>query len=371
MKLGAIQAIVGGMGVGVSFLRHLRLLLQVKPKIKTKMSEHDWSLQELFDALSICLHQRTSASGLFVDGLDEIQSEERGKVIELVETLAKIPNMKVCVASRPENLFYQRLGLYPTLRVQDITHAAILNYARETLDKYKDSLRVSEKGYQHFFEKIVLRSEGVFLWAALVLKSLIEGIEKQGDSWEMLNRRIGEFSPGLNDLYRQMWNRQNADLPIYKRETAEVFWFMLHWVLTPRKLLPCLLNTHQDLRGELQRLISTTGSWTFEDEFQICNRFREWLSARSAGLIETDTTLNEYASFDAEIQFIHRSVREFLEGTEDGQEIVKHVDQSFESRAVSLAITAIDTVRVWAAEPTVESEIWPARTGGFAFSRII
>ncbi|KAI1458795.1 hypothetical protein F4805DRAFT_466637 [Annulohypoxylon moriforme] len=310
------------------------LLYQIlESDLETKMLEHDWSLQELYDALSVCLHYRDQATCFFVDGLDEIQPEERGKIVDFVESLKNMPNTKACVTSRPEILFRKRLRSYSTFRVQDITAEAICAYVQETLRKYKDSFGVSEKEYQLFLQRLVLKSEGVFLWVVIALKNIIIGIEKHGDSWELLNQRIGEFAPDLNDLYRQMWSRQNADLPIFG-------------------------STRPDLRGELQYLI------------RICHKFQEWLLIRTAGMIEVNYGLAIPNDFEDRVHFIHRSAREFLEGTEDGQHIMKHDNRSSQAKDISFVEAAIDTAYIWAAEPLIKPEKWPPRKRRFATKHI-
>ncbi|KAI1416472.1 hypothetical protein F5Y13DRAFT_205350 [Hypoxylon sp. FL1857] len=327
----------------------LEQLLKERPAVGEKLSEHDWSLRELRDALLVCLHHRASAFCLILDGLDEIIDDERGDVLELVECLGRIETVKVCTASRPEHLFCQRLGSYPSLRVQDINHRVIEFYARKTLDKYRNSFEVPDWDYIVFLHRLVNKSDGVFLWAVMALKSLVEGIEKHIDSWELLKQRIEEFAPDLYGLYKQMRERQNMDLPIYKQEAAEIFWYVMDWrdqgFQLSYMLLCCLLRTHPKLRGELQRLISIGGLLTSDDEDRISREYEGWLSARSAGLLQVITP-----HLYEDIEFIHRSVREFLKGTKEGQQIMVHDGISVEAKHTSYINAAREASYVCAAE---------------------
>ncbi|KAI1803262.1 hypothetical protein F4811DRAFT_572210 [Daldinia bambusicola] len=204
----------------------LNWLPQDRPEIGRKASEHDWLQEELSDALSMCFRVMNSSFCLFLDGLDEIQHDERAEIIELVEHFHGILNMKVCVTSRPGRYFMRKLGKYPSFRAQDL---------------------------------------------------IMSAIETHGDLWELLKQRIEMFPPDPNELYENMWIRQNHDLPILKREAAILFWCVLENY--EETILVTLLATNETLRGTLQQLIANKGFWSFEDERHIHDEFRMWILA--------------------------------------------------------------------------------------------
>ncbi|RYO91741.1 hypothetical protein DL763_004891 [Monosporascus cannonballus] len=196
-------------------------------ELSKKLSEHDWSLEELSGVLHECLCFGSSAFCLFLDGLDEIVSEERDAVVQQVASLGNLPTVKVCASSRPENLFRRYLGCHPMLRVQDLTYKAIHAYAEDRLKESMGYLHASEKAYQDFLRDLVRGSEGVFLWAVLAIKDLLRSMHNL-DTWSMLCKQLEEFPPSLNGLYKQMWEKQNADWPRFKEEAAEIFWLVLN-----------------------------------------------------------------------------------------------------------------------------------------------
>lgn len=62
-------------------------------------------------------------------------------------------------------------------------------------------------------------ADGVFLWVALALQSLRNGLA-QGDSvWE-LGKRLRALPRDLKDLYAAMWKRLGDDEPLYRRDAA-------------------------------------------------------------------------------------------------------------------------------------------------------
>ncbi|RYP07352.1 hypothetical protein DL764_002568 [Monosporascus ibericus] len=240
----------------------LETLLQRRPELSKKLSEHDWSLGELSGVLQECLSLGDSAFCLFLDGLDEIVSEERDAIVKLVGSLGRIPTVK------------------------DLTHNAIRTYVEDRLKEHVDYLHAPDKDYQQFLSNLAWRSEGVFLWAAIAIKDLLRSMHNL-DTWPMLCKQLEEFPPSLNGLYKQMWNKQNEDWPRFKEQAAEIFWLVLNLRgLALFGELEYLIATHQELRQELQRLVTTQGYYSSEDEMRISETYEAWLSARSCGLVE-------------------------------------------------------------------------------------
>ncbi|KAI1342815.1 hypothetical protein F5Y15DRAFT_412490 [Xylariaceae sp. FL0016] len=169
---------------------NLGRLLSAHPEIAKKDSEHDWSKNELSDLFLKCLQfDINMAFCLFLDGLDEVQGDERMGLAELVESLTQLSNVKVCVSSRPENPFQRQFGSLPNLRMQDLANSALEAYVKLTLAKFKASLKVEDDTFQNFTSDLVEKSEGIFLWVVLALQSIIRGIQN-GDTWKLLYTRI-------------------------------------------------------------------------------------------------------------------------------------------------------------------------------------
>ncbi|RYP89304.1 hypothetical protein DL770_004456 [Monosporascus sp. CRB-9-2] len=245
----------------------LETMLQKRPELSKKLSEYDWSLRELSGVLQECLSLGHWAFCLFLDGLDEIVSEERDAIVKLVGSLRRLPTVK------------------------DLTYNAIRTYAEDRLKEHVDYLQAPDKSYQQFLSDLAWRSEGVFLWAVIAIKDLLRSMHNL-DTWPMLCKQLEEFPPSLNDLYKQMWNKQNEDWPRFKEEAAEIFWLVLNfgdWHVL--RELHYLVATHQELRTELQRLVTIQGYYSSEDEMRISETYEAWLSARSCGLVEIDLGL--------------------------------------------------------------------------------
>ncbi|KAI0485291.1 hypothetical protein GGR56DRAFT_617528 [Xylariaceae sp. FL0804] len=311
----------------------LQPLLKSRPSLVLKRFQHDWSRDELLSVLVEGLRLKSSATCLFLDGLDEIQPNEKPMLSRLLKNLVEIPKLKVVVSSRPENFFYNVLGSYPTLQVHDLSRPAIRAYVENELKDHLDLFELSPSTGEGPMDTLVDNSEGVFLWAVLVVHSLLRGIA-EGDSKDLLRQRIEQSPSNLNELYRQMWRRMNVDdRGLYEQEAANLLWAVLNKA-GEANVLTLLLAYNKTVREELRRMVTTKGYWTDEDEAMILQRGKIWAQSRSAGLLHTQ--LERLITYPT-VHFVHRSVKEFLEGTKEGREILDPARQTIREKWIDIA----------------------------------
>lgn len=188
-----------------------------------KDSDTDWSTKEL---QSLCLNtigQYRRPICLFLDGLDEVSPDDG--VVRLIEALhdfSAIPNVKVCVSSRPEYLIEKHLGhgRYPFIRLQDLTNQDLRTYA-ENHTNFPPGFKMCNS-WGHSVDPVnvlVEKAEGVFLWLCLAIKSLNRGLDHENDSDE-IEQRIRSLPIDLSNLYKDMWARLNDDQLIYRQKAA-------------------------------------------------------------------------------------------------------------------------------------------------------
>lgn len=139
----------------------------------------------------------------FIDGLDEFQSTVQHDQRDLVKLLchwaaSESGNIKICVSSREYPVFMD--GFTSTLRIRfhDLT--------RRDMDIYiRDKLRhaSSEDSFETLVSLIMNKANGVFLWVALVVKSLREGLE-DGSSCLDLMQEVDILPDQLESLYKHI-----------------------------------------------------------------------------------------------------------------------------------------------------------------------
>ena len=278
----------------------------------------------------------------FVDGLDEY-SGDCGELIRLLNNLAQSsPNFKLCLSSRPWNVFKRafKKSKYPKLLLEDLTKDDIRHYVESKLGD-NQLFRVfsyKESRCQSFIVEIVQKANGVFLWVFLVVRSLLEGL-KNDDRLSDLERRLQLIPPDLEKFFKHMLdNIEDA----YKIQSAQSF------ILALQAKEPLTLMTFSLLDEEAPEYAI---NWDIQamPASEIRRRYdvmRKRLNSRCKDLLEITSAVTQgpqlascglsqvgVASqhqqadtssaedfFAFRVDFLHRTVRDFLLGGE-----IKHL----------------------------------------------
>ncbi|GAB7332480.1 hypothetical protein MBLNU13_g04276t1 [Cladosporium sp. NU13] len=188
-----------------------------------------WTFDEVQTALrSVVNFVSQSVSGsrprkfcMFIDGLDEYIGDHRG-LIELLRSFVKDGNCKLCVSSRPWNVFVNEFeNKVPHLFLHELTKGDIRHYVESKLKSsisatsaYGDSL---DGHIVSITDEVATRAEGVFLWVYLVVKSIISGLD-EGDKPEILRKRVLEYPVDLENFFDTILCRID---PFYHHQTAQ------------------------------------------------------------------------------------------------------------------------------------------------------
>ena len=215
-----------------------KIIPQVLPKrweqcTRTQSTSCHWTRAELLNAFAELSHQCTLNKRFcfFMDGLDEYDGDH-SEVVDLVQGFAKSKDIKVCLSSRPWNVFTRAFGWgsYSKLHLEYLTQRDIKSYVQDTLGGNnlfcqlaagKDSARCKE-----LEDAIVSRAQGVFLWVFLVVRSLMEGLTN-ADRITDLERRLQSLPTDLEAYFRHML--ENIE-DVYVQQTVKIFSVALHAV---------------------------------------------------------------------------------------------------------------------------------------------
>ncbi len=282
-------------------------VLDTIPVVRCFRFPGDWPAQDLEAALLVAMTEHRTPVSLFLDGLDEVAQEEQSRALDLVEKLcSRVPGIRVCLSSRPEQIFQRRLSAGPTLRLQDLTRDDIRQYAHGALG---GAFNEEDPEFRHLVEQICDNSDGVFLWVALAVKSLKRGSEDDNTVHE-LRQRLDALPKDLHRLYESMWHRLNDDEPIYRVDGAQLLNYVLDGLLPRLWLSNCsLLQVMLARESHMRRRILEENHTSSAEEWIACiKKTTKALEARSAGLLEITT------DYDQEPcpRFIHRSAKEFF-----------------------------------------------------------
>ncbi|KAK8064411.1 hypothetical protein PG994_007049 [Apiospora phragmitis] len=151
-------------------------LAQAHPEKQEFPHWQDWEVEECFNTL-LRKCGRTVKLALFIDGLDEFDLVPT-EVVRLINNLASISTdfLKICVASRPWTEFDDAFRSEPMVQMHLLTNDDTRLFVAGQLNRnqgFKEVLSLYPKQVEELKEEIVVKAQGVFLWVAVVVQSLL------------------------------------------------------------------------------------------------------------------------------------------------------------------------------------------------------
>lgn len=266
-----------------------------------------WSMETLLREL-----QKTHKVALFIDGLDEHESDDDYFDIgNILQQCTASPNAKVCTSSRPLPVFEQMFAGMPSLRLQDLTRDDILHYADSKLRNHRYMAELSRKhGLEvtKLIEEIVRKAKGVFLWVALVVKSLLRGL---GDYNRIsdLKRRIHYLPEDLEELYEYIL--LSVD-PFYHEQTSRLFQIVRAAQRTSFSRVTLLNLSWADEEDESLAETTAIRPYTNQEIEERCHVMDARLKSVCAGLLESNDNRYSGIAPDRRVSFLHRTVADWL-----------------------------------------------------------
>jgi hypothetical protein len=169
-----------------------------------------WTLQELescFEAFSE-IQDLSWRFCFFIDGLDEFEGDHE-RLIDIIRSISKSTNIKICVASRPWIPFQNAYGSSPQkLSVHEFTKADIRKYAQDELTRSTHYQKLQVQSLDQaasLIREISDAADGVFLWVYLVVRDLRRGLSNN-DDLATLRRRLQDMPRDLHSFFERMLN---------------------------------------------------------------------------------------------------------------------------------------------------------------------
>ncbi|PVH80148.1 hypothetical protein DL98DRAFT_353784, partial [Cadophora sp. DSE1049] len=160
-----------------------------------------WTERSLANLLQAALEAAADQNFcLFIDGLDEFEGDTE-ELLDLIFKLQALRNVKCCLSSRPEVQLVARLSTHKQLRLQDLNFSDICRFVEERITAH--SQEYDSSGSRSIAIDIADKAEGVFLWAALITKSVIQGLQA-GDDDDMVRKRVQSTPSEMGALFMQM-----------------------------------------------------------------------------------------------------------------------------------------------------------------------
>ncbi|KAM5341799.1 hypothetical protein ACJ41O_014830 [Fusarium nematophilum] len=311
-----------------------------------KHSPSDWDVHDLWSLLLEYGKQPSWPLCIFIDALDEISPEDDAhKLMRLVGMLPS-SQIKICVSSRPDRFFELQLQQYPSLKIQELTARDVEKYVRKTI---RDATQPSTWTNSTLATQIAQRADGVFLWAVLVTRSLIRGINN-GDTEEEIHHRLDVMPGGLMALYRDILLRSDEDRNIYEKKASMLLSLLVFNEFRSKYTGPSVLELMVALDdATLDSYLGRNERLPVTELNKKCEKTLSTIKVGCGGLLEVDgldfyrhpgdnpgiSSLRGWGY--TKTRFIHRTAADFLIDAEEGQSIWRGSGLS-ESESISREI---------------------------------
>lgn len=284
----------------------------------------DEHVQKAFDLLLQETSQGKHKIFLIIDGLDEYEGNRLAH-----EALAKRlrgwtthGNVKLLVSSRPWPEFLEPLRSdalsHPAIHLHTLNRFDIRTYCTWRFQSDWEAHSWPDL-YQYLVAAVVEQSQGVFLWAHLVLENLLQGI-RQRDSLEVLEAKVLEAPSDINALYdklREPIEKSKIDRTISNRMlllaarnpfNADLSAMALSWLGD---------EPHHGLLDPNFPAETTRRPYTGAEVSQRLDRVARRVDGLARGLLQVvwpgRTVYDVKPSFNSlTVQFCHRTARDYL-----------------------------------------------------------
>lgn len=296
-----------------------------------------WSSSELSQALKVLAETELKTKFCFIiDGLDEFDGDHQN-LADMLFQMTRTPNVKILVSSRPWIVFKDAFEHCPKLVLQDLTHGDIKVFAHESLYKhprFDRLLSLEPDRAPGLVTEIVDKASGVFLWVYLVVRSLMDGLSN-ADRISDLQRRLQELPADLEHYFLHILASLDA---FYLHQASQLF----RLALESRKPLSVLTFSYLDEEDPDFALKKKINPISEEEEAARCETIERRLNSRCKGLLESRYRqgCDSYSNADGvvaernfyEVDFLHRTVRDFLTTPTIGVELVASDTAEFNAK---------------------------------------
>lgn len=259
----------------------------------------------------------------FIDGLDEHQGDNLSHrtMATLLSTWASRRSVKIICSSRPYTVFLDIFRSTGTIiEFHKLNFSDITTFAEE---KFISSLsaphmQLARHNCVVLAEEIATRAEGVFLWATMVVRALINQALDHDHSERALKRRLQECPDNLEALFQQMLSKIDRAPSIQGRSNVALYLAVHNPFEQPLNALVFSwldeLDWFQGSNSSQSSLPLTIDVEVYTQDVMISKmkKVDSLLHQITQGLLEVISLPVDTAYTRYRVDLFHRSVRDFL-----------------------------------------------------------
>ncbi|KAF8426195.1 hypothetical protein EV426DRAFT_592825 [Tirmania nivea] len=285
-------------------------IINLDSRYKQRTDKGELSLKETqIFILKLLKEPLCDGSILCIDGLDEVDRNNRFQFVALVSEIVTCTTTKVWIASRPEPDIQRGLteripekagkpGLVRDVAIAKRNKGEIRQYIEREVNARIESGElldgdVDEKTKQIIIERMAEKGDGMYLWVHLQILSLCSLTHP-----DYVQQQLEKLPQGLSNTYRVIYDQIRTAASSTDRENAiNVFKWLC--ATTPLKF------------SELSELVRHTNT-AYKLSAPVM-KDENYLRRICHNLVAID----DYQQQDPEVRLVHLSVREFLESEQD------------------------------------------------------
>jgi len=283
--------------------------------------EIPFRLSELRDAMSIIVGTNRLSNHrfcFFIDGLDEFEADttDHWELAQVLQQWATSDDVKLCVSSRPYTEFLEVFNSNLRMELHHLTRGDIERFIRAQFDTLQQFSSDNE-AFAEIVGDIVESAAGVFLWVRLVVRSLLDGVRHRF-SLATLKEKLHLIPRGLDSLFDKMFNDIN---PADRKRSDRI----LMLATSPSRIYAgqnaLLYSWLEDLEDPEFPYGAPIKAYSDQEIRDRHTSVRAQLDSLSKGLLEmkpsewshdVSTVASKDIYFGYEVDFFHRSVRDYL-----------------------------------------------------------
>ncbi|KAK0668551.1 hypothetical protein QBC41DRAFT_321772 [Cercophora samala] len=291
------------------------------PLLTIENKEISEGLKELFCNATMYKGRRLA---IFIDGLDEFEEDSHSYHDLLNEIMQWLENsggrLKLCVSSREDRVFMERLSAKQRIRLHELNATDILAFIKQGLLANPNFQALQEKQpveCASLISELVGKSEGVFLWVTVAIRNVIEALECH-ESLSTIRKKVDLLPRKLQDLFTSIL----MSIPESQRNESCC---TLSYALVAARLTATMqpkpsfspsansslfqLSFLDEYMSDSNTLLKRSGPMTEEEIEERSSKAAVQMLARSKSLLTIKTDNRGRGCF----YFIHRSIPEFLD----------------------------------------------------------
>lgn len=286
----------------------------------------EYRLSELEDAFARLLRLETEDSYrffCFIDGLDEHQGDNLShqNLANQLVSWGSLANVKIMCSARPYTVFleaFQESG--DIIEFHKLTRSDISNFAEAkfTESLVKPKLQEARRNCLALVQDITENAQGIFLWAVMVVRTLINQVLDQDGSEKALRQRLKQCieRDNLDSLFELILQRVDKAPYVQMRSNMVLYLAANNPFQSPLNAL--VFSWLDELDWFQGSLDASSVPKSCEEDYSgeiippRIQRVTSLLHQLTQGLLEVVNTRDPAPYFRYRVDFYHRSVRDYL-----------------------------------------------------------